>query len=152
MTRDYGSTNLRAISRKLKIDMRIKDPKAHLEMLVADFSDALTNAAILEYLTNKSRAAIRLLTKALYPPTFWANIEQDLERSDRWKKNFLPLIAHVGLVAKQLDVAEDSRRAFKRKNGQQPEQPGNEPEDNPPTKKEKEDVTFLSLSAMCGIW
>jgi len=115
-TVNYGNANLGDISRKLKIDMKIKDPEARIEMMVADFTDMLTNAGIPDYLTHEPKSAIRIMTKSLYPPLLRAKIEEDLERTDALRKNFFAFISHLSTVAKQLDVAEDAKRALKRKN------------------------------------
>jgi len=130
-TNNYGSVNIGEISRKLKMDMKIKDPEARIEMLIADFTDLLTNAGIPDYLVHEPKSAIRIITKSLYPPLLRAKIEEDLGQTDALRKNFLPFVDHLSTVTKQLDVAEDAKNALKRRNKRGAGNPGNGKRDSP---------------------
>lgn len=41
-SQNYGAADLNAVARKLRMDMKIRNPKARVQMLIADFSDART--------------------------------------------------------------------------------------------------------------
>jgi len=136
-TTNYGTINLGDISKKLRMDMKIRDSKARIQMLVADFSDALTNAGIPDYLLHEPKSAIRIMTKALYPPILRAQIEEDLERSDALRKNFLSYIEHLITVTKHIDAAEEAKRIMKRRNNRDETKPGEYKDDKPRRRKTK---------------
>jgi len=157
-TNNYGAANIGDIAKKLRMDMRIRDPEARIEMLVADFTEALTNAGIPDYLAYEPRSAIRVLTDALHPPLLKAKIEEDLRRCYKLKTQFIQFIGHVNLIAKQLDVAEDAKRALKIKNAKDGYNPRKETDtrhrkgsDDPPSTEPRKPMCLYPSCAKKGI-
>lgn len=110
--KSLDSTKLERIAKSLRVNMKIEDPEARIQMLVAEFSEKLINDGMPYFIDSEPKAAIRMLSNALYPLTLRAKVRQDLRNSYSLQRNFVEFVVHASSIAEKLEIYEIAKKAL----------------------------------------